>query len=104
MTSYEFIQNINKDIGGLTAVFDATMALYQILNAFDGYKVMNLNNVDTAVIQYTVLYESTETVSKFLAIVNNNLMVTIYDHVYKASANLLEDGKTVLISLKDAAV
>lgn len=102
MNSYEFIQNINRDIGGLATMFDSTMALYQIMNAFDGFKVLNLNNTDTAIIQYTVEANDSNKISEFIAIVNSNLMVTVYDHIYAASANLLEDGKTVLISLKDA--
>lgn len=102
VNSYEFIQNVNRDIGGLAAMFDSTMALYQIMNAFDGFKVMTLDNTDAAVIQYTVKAEDPDAISNFIAIVNNNLMVTVYDHIYAASANLLADGQTILISLKDA--
>lgn len=104
MNSYEFMQNVNRDIGGLAAMFDSTMALYRIMNAFDGFQVINLDNTDAAVIQYTVRSEEPARILEFIALINNNLMVTMYDHVYRASANLLEDGKTVLIALKDAGI
>lgn len=103
MNSYEFMQNINRDIGGLVIIFDSTMALYQIMNAFDGFKVMNIDNTDTAVIQYTVAAEDQSKLSDFIGRAND-LMVTVYDHVYIATANLLDDGKTVLISLRDTGI
>lgn len=96
VNSYDFMQNINRDIGCIRTMFDATMALYQVIGQFNGITVVNKNMVNEAVIQYSIIAESEEQIYRLLVDIAN-LRVTIYDNTYLVTSMPNESGVTIIL-------
>lgn len=96
MNSYEFMQNINRDIGNISEIFDSTMALYEVIGHYNGISVIDSEAVE-AVMTYTV---STDSQSKLeeLLIAMKNTKVTVYGITYITDCSKI--GNEVTITLQ----
>lgn len=95
MTSYEFMQNINRDICNISAIFDSTMALYEIIGHYTGLSVTDSESVE-AVITYTISIDSESKINELLNAIRNT-KVTVYGITYDVDCN--KTGDEVAIAL-----
>lgn len=96
MNSYDFMQNINRDMGCIRMMFDATMALYQVIGQINGISVINRDMVNEAIIQYSITAESEEQLNQLLSDIAN-LRVTIYDNTYLVTSTRNENGVMICL-------
>lgn len=96
MNSYDFMQNINRDMGCIRMMFDATMALYQVIGQINGISVINRDMVNEAIMQYSITAESEEQLNQLLSDIAN-LRVTIYDNTYLVTSTRNENGVMICL-------
>lgn len=96
MTSYEFMQKINIDICNISAIFDSTMALYEVIGHYNGISVVDSETVE-AVITYTISMDSESKIEELLNAIRNAI-VTVYGITYIIGCRKV--GNEVAITLQ----
>lgn len=99
MDSYEFMRSITHDLGSIKIFFDATMALYQIVNGYNGFTVINQDVDDTyAVFTYTIAppQDNPEMVDKYIKHING-LCVGMYGRVYMCEASMVNPNVLMVV-------
>ena len=94
MDSVEFVKNIKENSDLLVTMFDATIALYNLIGRFEG--LMITNNSSAAEIRFTVEGEEDNLTSVLKMI--NNMQVSGYA-IYQCTAYL--DNRTLVIILTE---
>lgn len=99
MNSYEFMCGITHDLGNIRAFFDATMALYQIMNEYNGFAIIGqqIDKTDSAIISYTVVPSDVSVVDKFINDING-LNVGMYGRCYRCEA-AMPNPNVIMITL-----
>jgi hypothetical protein len=98
VNSYEFIQAINRDIGSAKIMFDAAMALYQVIGQYNDLKIISEGSYNEAELSYIVKPGDPSKLNELLIALNGNV-VQVYQHSYRVSAETY-DGQNLILCMK----